>query len=137
MTGRVPHEERLPETRRAYMREYQREWMKARRADYFNGKSCEHCGSTRDLELDHVDPTRKVSHKVWSWSRKRREAELVKCQVLCSPCHKAKTLADRPVPPHATSGRYKRGCRCDTCKRWNRDRMRAQRARRRALKPHA
>jgi hypothetical protein len=43
------------------------------------------------LELDHVDPALKVSHRVWSWARERREAELAKCQVLCHDCHVAKT----------------------------------------------
>ncbi|MEM1417446.1 MAG: HNH endonuclease [Myxococcota bacterium] len=77
--------------RAAYMREYQREWMAARRAKFFEGKACARCGATEGLELDHVDPTEKVTHCVWSWSEQRRSEELAKCQVLCRRCHKAKT----------------------------------------------
>lgn len=103
-------------------REYQRNWMRNRRAEYFNGKSCNHCGSIHELELDHIDPTKKVSHKIWSWSAARREAELAKCQVLCSDCHAKKTAAERPKPKHG-GGMYKHGCRCHECVQWNRDRV--------------
>lgn len=65
--------------------------MRRRRADFFDGKACAHCGSYERLELDHVDPTKKVTHRVWSWSAKRRAVEIAKCQVLCHACHLAKT----------------------------------------------
>ena len=111
-------------------REYQRTWMRNRRAEYFNGKSCNHCGSSRELELDHVDPSKKVSHKIWSWSAERREAELAKCQVLCSDCHLEKTLSERPKPVHGSSAMYRHhGCKCDTCRAGQRDRAREYRAR--------
>lgn len=73
---------------------YQREWMRQRRATYFEGKVCTHCGSGGELELDHIDPFTKVSHNIWSWKESRRLEELAKCQVLCKPCHKAKTQKD-------------------------------------------
>jgi|SRR5690625_24298 len=107
-------------------REYQRNWMRKRREAYFNGKRCEQCGSTQDLELDHIDPSKKLSHKIWSWSAKRRAAELSKCQVLCTDCHWKKTLSERPQPKHG-GGMYKHGCRCDKCVQWNRDRVNRQR----------
>lgn len=75
-------------------REYMRQWIAARRAAYFSGKSCAKCGSTEKLELGHVDPTQKVDHKIWSWRVSRREAELAKCQVLCADCHTEKTVAN-------------------------------------------
>lgn len=53
---------------------------------------CRQCGSTEDLELDHIDPTTKISHAVWSWSEQRRAEELKKCQVLCHNYHETKTL---------------------------------------------
>jgi len=76
-------------------REYQRQWMAARRAEWFaeNGP-CALCGSWDDLELDHVDPATKVHHVVWSWSKARREAELAKCRALCETCHKAKSKTE-------------------------------------------
>ena len=78
-----------------YMRDYQREWMRARRAEFFAGKTCVSCGSGESLELDHVDPAEKVSHRIWSWSRDRQAAEIAKCQVLCTDCHKTKTFSER------------------------------------------
>lgn len=97
-------------------REYQREWIKARRAEWFASRSCVRCGSTDRLELDHVDPSQKVDHKVWSWSAVRREVELAKCQALCHECHKVKSSAEATVyPDHGTRKRYRKGCKCDPC----------------------
>lgn len=77
-------------------RKYQREWIADRRAEYFKGKCCVQCGydDLVGLELDHINRKEKVSHKIWSWSKVRREAELAKCQVLCNLCHSVKTLQD-------------------------------------------
>jgi 5-methylcytosine-specific restriction endonuclease McrA len=73
------------------MRAYKRQWVSARRAEYFAGKACAKCESTERLELDHIDPATKEHHAVWSWTKARRDAELQKCQALCHACHKAKT----------------------------------------------
>lgn len=72
-----------------------RRWMAKRRATWFEGKSCTSCGSQTDLELDHIDPSKKVDHKVWSWSDERRKRELAKCQVLCHDCHVIKTITNK------------------------------------------
>lgn len=77
-----------PEVQRRYMRE----WVAKRRSDWFADKKCVRCGTTDDLRVDHIDPTLKVSHRIWSWAIKRRDAELAKCQVLCHPCHVIKTV---------------------------------------------
>lgn len=71
---------------------YQRKWLARRKAEWFaaNGP-CTRCGSWNDLELDHINARLKVNHVIWSWSEKRRNAELAKCQVLCHPCHLGKT----------------------------------------------
>lgn len=97
-------------------REYQRKWMAKRRADWFADKSCAACGSKEKLELDHVDPSTKVTHAVWSWSEARRTEELAKCQALCEDCHLEKTKEQlrRPIPHGSITG-YKRGCRCGQC----------------------
>lgn len=88
-------------------RTYHREWVRARRAEFFDGKSCVKCGSRKSLELDHIDPATKVSHKIWSWSAKRRAAEIAKCQVLCTDCHKVKTFSER----RSYEGEANPGCR--------------------------
>ena len=77
-------------------REYMRVWVKARRDAWLalNGP-CIKCGSFIDLEVHHVDPTQKVTHRVWSWAVKRRDEELSKCRVLCCDCHKRETATPR------------------------------------------
>ena len=112
------------------MREYKRNWVAARRAEWMAGKSCVKCGSTQSLEVDHIDPAQKVAHTIWSWAIPRRDAELAKCQVLCTPCHKEKTRADRPIPEHGTLARYGKHhkCRCDICRKANADRARLNKA---------
>src|SRR5665213_974333 len=74
--------------------EYQRERIARRREDYFSDKHCIVCGTTDNLELDHIDPAKKVSHSIWSWSEEHRAIELAKCQVLCHDCHVKKTKRD-------------------------------------------
>lgn len=103
--------------------EYAREWVAKRRAEFFNSKRCEKCGSCNSLELDHVDRTSKVSHRIWSWSSIRREAEISKCQILCAACHKEKTVSEisRPIT-HGNSG-YDRACRCAVCRSAHSNRM--------------
>ncbi len=73
-------------------REYQREWKDARRKKWFkeNGP-CLKCGSWDSLQIDHRDPSQKVSNSIWSWSKERRDMELDKCDILCSECHRKKT----------------------------------------------
>jgi 5-methylcytosine-specific restriction endonuclease McrA len=78
-----------------YTPQQKREWLARRRAAWFDGKSCDLCGSTDRLELDHVDPTQKVSHHIWSWAKARREAELAKCRPLCHDCHKVKSATEK------------------------------------------
>ena len=58
-------------------------------------------------------PAMKVSHRIWSWSEKRRLEELDKTQVMCYSCHKAKTFSENGR--HGRS-RYEAGCRCFICK---------------------
>jgi hypothetical protein len=86
-------------------REYMRLWMAKRRADWLaeNGP-CVDCGSAEQLEVDHVDASTKVSHRVWSWTAVRRAAELTKCVVRCLPCHGRKTTASGEHPRGELSG---------------------------------
>jgi hypothetical protein len=100
-------------------REYQRRWVARRRATYFMDKVYADCGTGEDLQLDHRDPSKKVDHKIWSWSQERRAAELEKCQILCASCHWKKTLkSDRKRAEHGSGQIYQLGCRCQRCKEW-------------------
>ena len=94
------------------------------RADWFaeNGP-CGRCGSWEQLELDHIDPSTKIDHKIWTWKADRREEELKKCQALCHVCHIKKTAEDymKFAPQiHGTWQSYKRTqspCHCDLCRK--------------------
>jgi hypothetical protein len=107
-------------------REWHREWfdrvVKKRRAKWLkeNGP-CTKCGSQVKLEVDHTDPKRKIDHRVWTWAEERRDAELKKCQVLCSRCHKGKTSKARKLESykHGRERMYRAlRCRCSKCRAW-------------------
>lgn len=109
----------MPYKDRATQREYARKWVAARRAEWFADKACVQCGSTDRMELDHIDRFTKVNHAVWSWTKARREAELAKCQVLCSTHHLEKTLRERTKTEHGHAGMYQtHGCHCQLCRAW-------------------
>src|SRR5262245_53788948 len=84
----------MPYKDKVKQRAYQAQWMRKRRADYLADKACVVCGSTEDLQIDHIDPSQKIDHRIWSWRKERREAELAKCEVLCHRHHIAKTKRD-------------------------------------------
>lgn len=79
----------------SYMNNYMKERHKTRRALVVQslGGCCKNCGSEKDLELDHVDPTSKYKTiaKLSSASEKIYSVEVLKCQLLCRPCHLVKT----------------------------------------------
>lgn len=101
-------------------REFQREWAAKRKSEYFKDKICICCGSKLNLELSHKNKNNKISHNIWSWSKIRREAELAKCEIMCSICHRVKTNEERqPSMEHGTYNMtYNLGCRCSECRRY-------------------
>jgi hypothetical protein len=103
--------------RREYLRNFNREWIARRRRDWIEAHGP--CGSRERLEVDHIDPALKKLEVRSIWSRRAeiRELELAKCQVLCRPCHEAKTTAEAYRPRvHGMVAMYKRGkCRCPLC----------------------
>ncbi len=110
--------------------EKQNEYCKLRlrriRSEWFekNGP-CVKCGSWKQLELDHIDPSKKKAHTIWSWSPAKREEEAKKCQVLCNNCHKKKTAIENSRPiTHGAPGGYARGCRCEMCRKYHSEKMR-------------
>jgi 5-methylcytosine-specific restriction endonuclease McrA len=66
------------------------------------GGRCVRCGFNEHpwgLEFDHVDPTTKMANpgRILSWkSQYAIKRELDKCQLICSNCHKLKTMAFGP-----------------------------------------
>lgn len=112
-------------------REYQKNWIAKRRSNYFLGKMCVDCGSKLNLEIDHVDPSQKISHKIWSWSNNKMLEELDKCVIRCHDCHKVKTTKERfVVHSHGTFQQYQSyKCRCSLCRAANAAYRRNRRAR--------
>lgn len=95
-------------------RAYQRAWVAKRREEFAKHGRCVDCGSYHDLELDHVDPEQKVSHRIWSWSRARIRKEMAKCVWRCRACHQERHAAESRS--HGIAGYEKRGCRCEVCR---------------------
>lgn len=111
----------MTETQLERKRKVDRERKANRRAEYFKDKKCVRCGSTEGLQLDHIDPSKKKTHRVWNFTQVKREAELKKCQPLCIKCHYKKTAEDirkmRKKAHGTIDGYVKWRCRCDTCMR--------------------
>jgi 5-methylcytosine-specific restriction endonuclease McrA len=118
-----------------YMRVYMLERYKKRRNHAIEslGGRCVECGATEKLELDHGNPKTKdfTIAKGSSFSEKRWKQELAKCQLLCGPCHRFKSIIERGMKPargsHGTVSSYKY-CKCDLCKAAARDYQRRYRA---------
>lgn len=81
----------MPHKNREYHNRYVQEIYQRNRAEWFEGKTCILCGATENLELDHLDPTTKIGHRIWNWNPERRATELAKCRPLCKSCHADKS----------------------------------------------
>ena len=63
------------------------------------GGVCSHpdCNCTINLQLDHIDPSKKrynISERLSSWDLKRLQPEIKKCKLLCPEHHAQKTKED-------------------------------------------
>lgn len=60
------------------------------------GGECIACGSTEDLEADHIDRNTKSFVVSQGWERPAEIfwLEVAKCQLLCEPHHKEKSIAE-------------------------------------------
>ena len=107
----------------AYMREYtlRRYHERRQKAIEHLGATCRICGSENDLEIDHIDKSKKEIplNKLWSIAEDKFWKEIEKCQVLCKPCHEEKSIADmgrqKAKGKHGTVSSY-RYCKCEECK---------------------
>lgn len=103
--------------------------MKARREAWLkeHGPCCE-CGSSENLEVDHVDKATKFTHRIWSYCDAKRTAELDKCRVLCRTCHQKRHAEENKKHGYA---QYRKGCRCAFCLHgWEQYKVYANRKRR-------
>lgn len=123
---------------KACYNEYMAKYMLKRYHDRRNeaiellGGQCVNCGSIKDLELDHVDSSKKNFDiaKLLSRGKTQYLKELDLCQVLCSTCHKSKTLTDLGyATEHGQGITGKRNCYCELCKPLKRVYMRTNKYR--------
>lgn len=101
--------------RSEYDRQRYQAW-KARLIELLGGK-CSECGSTEDLQFDHVSRELKKFAIMARWNRSDAELqeELNKCQLLCEIHHKEKT-ASEIRNPHGGGLTGIKGCSCDPCR---------------------
>lgn len=105
-----------------YHRRYNRERYRRLRAEYVQrlGGVCIDCGSKENLEFDHDDASTKSFDigKLLNYSKATREAELDKCVLRCSSCHKKKSVraGDVKTVEHGGGLSGKRNCPCLPCK---------------------
>lgn len=107
----------LPDTSdmTAYHRAYYHAVRRRKALDFLGGR-CVFCGSTDDLQFDHVDPHAKSFDIGENLTLSTIEDELRKCQLLCGPCHRAKTTRERRPFQHGTIyGFMKMKCACADC----------------------
>jgi hypothetical protein len=124
----------MPGRRTEYFKDYMKARKQARRAKLIEmlGGCCVRCGTTEDLEFDHIDPATKRFNVCSDLTRAWDElvAETLKTQLLCRPCHVAKGAEDRPETPHGRHRYVYWQCRCEICRAANAAASARQRARR-------
>ena len=61
------------------------------------GGKCESCGTTKNLQFDHIDPTTKSFSIAKKYMSPVVFEEIKKCQLLCYECHLKKTSEEWQV----------------------------------------
>lgn len=72
-----------------------RQKKRQRCIEYLGGK-CVGCGTTENLQFDHLDRSQKQHNisRIVDWKFERIVPELDKCRLLCDDCHQIKTRAE-------------------------------------------
>ena len=84
---------------------YQSRMKKLRKAF---GDKCVKCGTTENLHFDHIDPSTKyksIGDLATSNGFDRCYEEALKCQLICSTCHKKKSIENRDYTNSAKNHR--------------------------------
>lgn len=110
----------------AFNAEIRKKNRELRRAKYIAmlGGQCKGCGSTENLQFDHINKHDKkldIAHSIDANEEVLLD-EIKKCQLLCPDCHLKKTKENWdwgvPKPEHGTIWMYKKyRCRCEACKK--------------------
>ena len=72
------------------------------------GDKCVKCGATENLHFDHIDPSTKyksIGDLATSNGFDRCYEEALKCQLICSTCHKKKSIENRDYTNSAKNHR--------------------------------
>lgn len=125
----APKERSVGRTDPEYLKQYQQNRITEGRAYAIAklGGKCVRCGSTEDLQFDHIDRSTKVTEitRMFTFARAKLDAELEKCQLLCKPCHLQKTFHEDVVHASQTHGTLTalKYCKpiCDTCRTFRRE----------------
>lgn len=102
---------------------------------YLGGK-CNRCGTTENLQIDHIDRNLKRFSNFASRDFVKVADEIRNCQLLCEGCHKIKTLEakDHLRIEHGTVRMYRdQWCRCRRCKAAHNQYLRDEKERELAL----
>lgn len=79
----------MPYKDKEKQREFQKLWMRQRRAEYLKDKCCALCQSTEELGLLRKEVYRqKRISGIWGARAKKKELALENCIVLCHECLK-------------------------------------------------
>lgn len=108
-----------------YMRKYMLERYHRRRNEAISklGGKCVDCGSSSELEFDHIESDTKsfsVAKAFAGMAESKLWEEIDKCVLRCKSCHTEKTnsVGDNPNRrvQHGGGLTGKRNCFCDLCK---------------------
>lgn len=124
-------------SKRAAARIAKRIKAKQLRFDYLQQHGpCVKCGSSLDLQFDHIKPhglggkfKQTPSQDMWMWGVQRRLDELAKCQILCRKCHQIKSGLECRKYEHGLNLYERHGCRCEICRAASAKQKRQERAR--------